>query len=194
LEDPIAPNQELFTEEVKKGSDSWEIHLSLFPAVQRVLNPPFINPHLPKMYRIYRQLIPFLRKDEIPGLIGLEITEYVRRPKLEKLPRGNPLTSRVAFEDIRSAIRAKDREKTAILMATFYAQAGGTELARQVLLLGSGYLKDSLGHSVSCTAFILLEMLERIDQDPWPAATILADYLQGRFLPPSLTNPGYWHG
>jgi hypothetical protein len=166
----------LFTEEIKKGGDAWKIHLSLFPAVQRVLNPPFINPHLPKMYCIYRQLIPYLRRDEIPELIGLEITEYARRPKLEKLPKGNPLTTHVAFDDIRSAIRAKDREKTAILMATFYAQAGGTELARQLLLLGSGYLKDSLGHSVSCTAFILLEMLERTDQDPYPALTTLADY------------------
>jgi hypothetical protein len=61
-------------------------------------------------------------------------------------------------------------------MATFYAQAGGAELARRLLLLGSGYLRDSLGHSVSCTAFILLEMLERTDQDPWPALVTLADY------------------
>jgi hypothetical protein len=30
--------------------DAWQIHLSLFAVVQRVLNPPYINPHLPKMY------------------------------------------------------------------------------------------------------------------------------------------------
>ena len=38
--------------------DPWKIHLSLFPAVDRVLNPPFINPHLPKMYNICRDLLP----------------------------------------------------------------------------------------------------------------------------------------
>ena len=49
---------ELFREGVSGGIDSWEIHQSLFPVVQRVLNPPFINPHLPKMYRICREFIP----------------------------------------------------------------------------------------------------------------------------------------
>ena len=167
---------ELFMEEIAKGGDAWEIHLSLFPLVQRVLNPPFINPHLPKMYRIYRELIPYLNKDEIPALIRLEVTEYARRPKLEKLPKANLLTSTVSFSDVESAIREQDWEKATVLMATFYAQAGGTELARRLLLLGSGYLNDSLGHSVSCTAFILLEMLERTDQDPWPALATLTDY------------------
>jgi hypothetical protein len=167
---------ELFMEEITKGGNAWEIHLSLFPLVQRVLNPPFINPHLPKVYRIYRELIPYLNKDEIPALIRLEITEYARRPKLEKLPKVNLLTSTVAFSNVESAIREQDWEKTTVLMATFYAQAGGTELARRLLLLGSGYLNHSLGHSVSCAAFILLEMLERPDQDPWPALATLADY------------------
>jgi hypothetical protein len=109
-----------------------------------------------------------LKKDEIQPLISLELTEYTRRPKLEKLPKGKPLTTPVFFKDVESAIREQDREKTAVLMATFFAQAGGADLARRLLLLGSGYLRDSLGHSVSCTAFILLEMLERADQDPWP--------------------------
>ena len=77
LEDSdISRTKELFAEEIEKGSEAWEIHLSLFPAVQRVLNPPFINPHLPKMYRIYRQLMPYLKKDEIPRLIGLQVAEY----------------------------------------------------------------------------------------------------------------------
>ena len=31
--------------------DAWQIHLSLFAVVQRVLNPPYINPHLPKNVR-----------------------------------------------------------------------------------------------------------------------------------------------
>jgi hypothetical protein len=167
---------ELFIEEMTKGGNAWEIHLSLFPLAQRVMNPPFINPHLPKMYRIYRELIPYLKKDEIPALIRLEITEFARRPKLEKLPKASLLTSAVSFSDIESAIREKDWDKATVSMATFYAQEGGAELARRLLLLGSGYLNDSLGHSVSCTAFILLEMLERSDQDPWPALSTLADY------------------
>ena len=178
----ITRTNELFVEEMGKGSDPREVHLALFPEVQRVLNPPFINPHLPKMYHIYRQLMPYLKEDEIPAFIGLELTEYARRPKLEKLPKAKPLTTPVSFKDVESAIHEQDRDKTAVLMATFYVQAGGAELARRLLLLGSGYLQDSLGHSVSCTAFILLEMLERTNQDPWPALVTLADYFcKGEF-------------
>jgi hypothetical protein len=185
----ITRTNDLFAEEMRKGGDPWEIHLALFPSVQRVLNPPFINPHLPKMYRIYRQLMPYLEKDEIPAFIGLELREYARRPKREKLPKRNPLTTSVSFKDVESAIREQDCEKTAALMATFYSQVGGAELARRLLLLGSGYLEDSLGHSVSCTAFILLEMLERTDQDPWPALVTLADYFcKGAFH----TTPVIW--
>ena len=36
---------EHFKEMLKKGGDPWEIHRSIFPVVQKVLNPPFINPH-----------------------------------------------------------------------------------------------------------------------------------------------------
>jgi len=50
-------------------------------------------------------------------------------------------------------------------MSAFCDQKGRTEFARRLLLLGSGYLKVSLGHSLSCTAFILLEMLQRRDRD-----------------------------
>ena len=152
------------------------------------LNPPFINPHLPKMHRIYRELIPYLKKDEIPALIRLEVNEYTRRPKLEKLPKANLLPSTVSFSDVESAIREQDWEKTTVVMATFHAQAGGTDLARRLLLLGSAYLNPSLGHSVSCTAFILLEMLERTDQDPWPALATLADYFckGGFYVTPAL--------
>jgi hypothetical protein len=185
---------ELFTEELNRGRDPWKIHLSLFPLVQRVLNPPFINPHLPKMYRIYRELVPYLEKDEIPALIRLEISEYARRPKLEKLPAVSLLTSTISFNDIESAIREKDWEKATVSMATFYAQAGGAELARRLLFLGSGYLNDSLGHSISCTAFILMEMLERSDQDPWPALSTLADYFcKGGFhtTPPLRKTPAF---
>ena len=191
--DPTQAN-ELFMKEMAKGRDAWEIHLSLFPLVQRVSNPPFINPHLPKMYCIYRELIPYLKKDEIPAFIRLEITEYAKRPKLEKLPKANLLTSTVSFTDVESAIREQDWEKTSLLMATFYAQAGGTELARRLLLLGSGYLNHSLGHSISCTVFILLELLDRTDQDLWPAFATLANYFcKGGFhtTPPLRKTPAF---
>lgn len=180
---------ELVRREMDEGRSAREIHLSLFPVVQQVLNPPFINPHLPKMYRIYNELTSYLREDEIPALVRLEVNEYARRPKLAKLPKAERLTSPVSFGDIESAIRQQDWEKTAVLTGTFYAQAGGKELARRLLLLGSGYLDDSLGHSVSCTAFILLEMIDRVDQDPWPALSTLADYFcKGQFhtTPPLL--------
>jgi len=181
-----ATNQ--FKKKLEKGVEAWDIHLSLFSAVQRVLNPPFINPHLPKMYRIYRDFIPYIMKEDIPPLVQLEITEYAKRPKLEKLPKGKLLTSSVSFGEVESVIRKQDLEKTATLMATFYSQKGGTEFSRRLLLLGSGFLDDSLGHSISCTAFILLEMIERVEQDPWPAMTTLADYFcKGRFhTPPGL--------
>jgi hypothetical protein len=178
----VPRSSELLRKRLRKGDDAWEIHLSLYPLVQRVQNPPFINPHLPKMYRIYRELEPPLRKNDVPALIHLEVAEYARRPKLKELPKAKPLSSSVSFRDVEAAIGDGDWERTAALMATFYAQEGRTELARRLLLLGSGYLDGSLGHSVSCTAFILLEMLERTDQDPWPALATLADYFcKGRF-------------
>ena len=169
-------------ENLTESNRAWEIHLSLFPLVQRVLNPPFINPHLPKMYRICREFIPYLETNEIEGLVRLEVNEYARRPKLEKLPKKDPLPSPVSFKEVESAIGEQDREKTAVLMRTFLEQKGIEEAARRLLLLGSGYLSQSLGHSVSCTAFILLEMMEQKDRDPWPALLTLADYFcKGRF-------------
>lgn len=178
----VPRSSDLLRRRLRKGDDAWEIHLSLYPVVQRVLNPPFINPHLPKMYRIYRELVPHLRKNDVPSMIHLEVAEYARRSKLKELPKTKPLSSSVSFRDVEAAIGYRDWEKTASLMATFYAQEGGTELARRLLLLGSGYLDRSLGHSVSCTAFILLEMLERTEQDQWPALATLADYFcKGRF-------------
>jgi hypothetical protein len=161
---------------VRQGVDPWKIHLSLFETAQRVQNPPFINPHLPKMYAICRELVPCLSEGKAGALLSLEIREYARRPKMEKLPRANPLSSPVGFKEIEAAIQANDAEKTATLMATFLRQESGAEFARRLLLLGSGYLNSSLGHSVSCTAFILSEMLERTDLDPWPALSTLALY------------------
>jgi hypothetical protein len=165
-----------------EGHDAWEIHLLLFPTVQRVLNPPFINPHLPKMYAINRELMPYLQKDDVPPLIRLEVMEYTRRSKLEKIKKLGLLKHAVRFTDIESAVGEQDKEKTATLMATFHAQSGEEELARRILLLGSGYLSNSLGHSISCTAFILQEMSDQKGEDLWPAFTTLADYFcKGRF-------------
>lgn len=173
---------ELLKNEMTQKGRAWAVHLSLFPLVQRVLNPPFINPHLPKMYRISREFVPYLAEEDIPALVKLEISEYTRRAKLEKIPKAPRLSSSVSFEDIETAIRDGEREKAAALLNAFLEQKGGPELARRLVLLGSGYLDDSLGHSVSCTAFILLEMMERSDQDPWPALATLADYFcKGRF-------------
>jgi hypothetical protein len=134
------------------------------------------------MYRICREFIPYLETNEIEGLVRLEVSEYARRPKLEKLPKKDPLPSPISFKEVESAIGEQDREKTAVLMRTFLEQKGIEEAARRLLLLGSGYLSQSLGHSVSCTAFILLEMMEQKDRDPWPALSTLADYFcKGRF-------------
>jgi len=173
---------EQFQKEMSRGDRAWEIHLSLFTVVQRVLNPPFINPHLPKMHAICRELIPFLRNDEISGLVHIEAVEYARRPKLEKIPKPDVPATSVTITDIESAVKDQDQRRTAALMSALYEQEGGASFSRRLLLLGSGYLDNSLGHSISCTAFILNEMLERVDEDPWPVIATLADYFcKGRF-------------
>jgi hypothetical protein len=134
------------------------------------------------MYAIYRELVAYLEKDRIASFVALEIQEYARRAKMERIPRAYPSGSTVSFTEIESAIREKDTAKAAALMAAFLDQKGGPEFAGRLLLLGSGYLKVSLGHSISCTAFMLLEMLHRRDQDPWPALCALANYFcQGGF-------------
>jgi hypothetical protein len=177
----------LFQDMARKAEDANQVHLFLYPVVQQVMNPPFINPHLPKMYSIYRELAPYLKKDEVPAFIQLEVTEYARRPKLEKLPRATLPESPVSFHDIEISIRKNDPKQAAVRMVCFCSQHGGTEFARRLLLLGSGYLDHSLGHSISCTAFILLEMLKRPEQDFWPALATLADYFcKGGFH----TTPG----
>lgn len=190
----VSEASKLLKESLEKTGDAWEVHTSLFPVVQRVLNPPYINPHLPKMYAINRLLVPYLKRDEIPALVQLEVAEYAQRQKREKLPKAKLMTSPVSFKHIESAIGYRDWEKTAVLMASLYVQEGGEEFARRLLLLGSGYLDQSLGHSFSCTTFILLEMMERKDQDPWPALATLADYFcKGRFhsTPPLRKSPAF---
>jgi hypothetical protein len=182
---------EYFEEAIGRGDKPWDMHLSLFPVVQRVLNPPYINPHLPKMYAICRELIPYLDPGEAAALVRLELGEYARRPKLEKPHAGKHAGSTVSFNEIEATVRADDREKTVALLSVFHAREGGKELARRLLLLGGGYLDQSLGHSVSCTAFILLEMLERSDQDPLPSLFALAHYFcKGHFhTTPPLVKP-----
>ena len=159
---------------MEQGDDPWAIHEELFPVAQRVLNPPFINPHYPKMYRIVRELAAYLEPDDLPGLLRLEVSEYARQPKLDLIPRTQTgLTSLEAFQE---AIRAKDVAAAAAHMGAFHRAFGAVELARRLLLLGSGYLEGSLGHSVSCTGFIVQEMIHQESQDPWPTLAFLADY------------------
>jgi|GEM_PF-1132189 len=183
---------EAFDEEVSAGNDPWDIHLSLFPTAQKVLNPPFINPHLPKMHRIYRELAARIEREDIGPLIRIEVAEYARRPKLEAVPARGVRNGPVRFEEIESALSGGHAEATARLMASFFIQSGGAELTKKMLLLGSGYMEESLGHSVSCTAFILTEALARTDRDPWPALFTLADYFHKggfRSTPPLQTQP-----
>ena len=172
--------------------DPWKVHLSLFPAVDRVLNPPFINPHLPKMYNICRDLAPHLSKEGKKSLVYLELMEYARRPKLDPAPRKATPRSTINFADIEKSIEEKDRDNVALLLDAFIKQQGVPKLVRYLLLLGSGYVRQSLGHSVSCTAFILRELALRRGVNRWPALTLLADYFcKGGFcVTPPLTEDG----
>ena len=173
---------ELVRGEIAKEGRAWEIHLSLFLLVQRVENPPFINPHLPKMHGIIREFLPYLEADDLPPLVRMEINEYTRRPKSAVPEKPTIRPQSVSFSEIETAIREDEREKVAALMQAFAELNGKAELARRLLLLGSGYLNLSLGHSISCTAFILLEMIERNDQDTWPVMGTMAEYFcRGKF-------------
>jgi len=158
------------------GHEPWEIHESLFPLVLRVVNPPFINPHLPKMYAINREFVQFLQPAEIASLLRVEMEEYTRREKVAPHVKSSLVSSIVDFNDIESAIASKSVSTTAATMAAFLGLAGPEMLARRLLILGSGYLDGSLGHSLSCTAFILMEMITRKDVDAWPSLVLLSDY------------------
>ena len=165
-----------FREKIRRGEDPLSIHLSLFPAALRVLNPPFFNGHMPKMYSLCRDLIPYLEKEEVAALVLLEINEYAKRLLL-KLPSILSLPAvPFSFTHVESALSRRDREEATLLMAAFASQKGRQELARRILLLGSGYLDKSLGHSVSCSAFILREILDRPDQDPLPGLLTISDF------------------
>jgi hypothetical protein len=171
-----------FSATMEKGCKAWDVHLALFPIVQQILNPPYINPHLPKMYGVCREFIPYLESAEIEPLVRLELSEYTRRSKLEKPSVGRSFKKNVTFNQIEAAIGTEDRDKTVALLSAFHERQGAKELVRRLLLLGSGYIDQSIGHSISCTTFILLEMLKRVDQDPLPSLFALAHYFcKGHF-------------
>jgi len=161
-----------------QGMEAWDIHLSLFETAQWVMNPPFINPHLPKMHAVCREFQPLLEKEDVLPLVRLEVSEYARRPKMERLVRPRPLLPATSFDAIEAAIRNNDAIEAALLMESFLSLEGTEELSRRLLLLGGGSdeLKASLGHSISCTAFLLLEMVARADLDHWSTLAVLADY------------------
>ncbi len=154
----------------------WKIHEALFAVAQTVLNPPFINPHLAKMYAIDREFVPYLNTEDTALLLDVEVEEFARREKLPPLEKPTSPPSGTTFSDIEKAIGQSNVAETAIRMESFLQSAGSAQFAGKMLLLGSNYLNNSLGHSVSCTAFILLEMIQRKDQNPWPVLSLLADY------------------
>jgi hypothetical protein len=117
-----------------------------------------------------------LNKDEIPALVRLEISEYTQRQKISELPARLPKAFSVSIPLIGKAIGKGDREVVAGMFSAYLEKTSPAELARCLLLIGGEYLGNSLGHSVSCTAFILLEMMERPDKDYRPALGCLADY------------------
>ena len=157
-------------------NDPWFVHDSLYPIVQRVRNPPFINPHLPKMYAINRELAEYLQPIERRSLVGLEVEEYTRREKTPAVVPPATFPEKATFDDIEKAISQGDVEKTAQLLYVYKENRGAERLANKLLLLGSGYLNGSLGHSISCSAFILLEMLNRQDEISWSVISVLAEY------------------
>ena len=181
-----------FDERMSAGIDPWELHRSLFPTAQKVLNPPFINPHLPKMYAVNRELILRLEAEDIGSLVRIEVSEFARRSKMRSIPQHRSENGGVRFEEIESALPLEAPEKTAAMMMSYSIQNGIHELARKMLMLGSGYLGESLGHSLSCTAFILMEAMAPGDHDVWPALYTVANYFQKggfRNMPAMQTGP-----
>ncbi|MDD2558801.1 MAG: hypothetical protein PHH87_11045 [Desulfuromonas sp.] len=177
-ESDVSVAQAELEEKKEQGMDAWSIHLSLFETAQWVINPPFINPHLPKMHAVCREFKPLLEKEDVLPLVRLEVSEYTRRPKMERFARPRPPLPATSFDAIEAAIRSKDAREAALLMESFLSLEGTGELSRRLLLLGGGSdeLKASLGHSISCTAFLLLEMVARADFDHWSTLAVLADY------------------
>ncbi|NNK96742.1 MAG: hypothetical protein HKP41_20520 [Desulfobacterales bacterium] len=167
---------------LEDGVEPWAIHEALFPIIHGVLNPPFINPHLPKMYAINRELVSYMEPEDVALLLRLEVEEYTWREKSHLHAKPISIPTINDFTEVEKAIARADVIATAIALNAFLQAAGSTLLAKKLLLLGSGYLNSSLGHSISCTAFILLEMIYRKDEDPWPVMVSLAEYFcKGNF-------------
>ena len=167
---------------LRSGVDPWTIHEAMFPLVHRVLNPPFINPHLPKMYGINRELITYLPPEDIPKLVHLEVEEYTRREKSPQIPKPTVIPEVDRFSRIEKTIAKQNVESTAKALLSFLQNKGPKTLIKHLLILGSRYLDQSLGHSLSCTAFILLELNVRREEDPWPVLVAIAQYFcRGNF-------------
>src|SRR3989304_1774507 len=105
----------LLESDLAQQGRAWAVHLSLFPVVQRVATPPFINPPLPKMYGILRDFLPYLAVDDLPALVRLEINEYARRTKLKVLTPPATVRRAVSFADVEAAFREANRQKAAVL-------------------------------------------------------------------------------
>ena len=167
---------------LEEGKEPWAIHEALFPVVQSVLNPPFINPHLPKMYAINRELAGHLEPEDISMLVRVEVEEYARREKLQPIAKPSLIPVVNDFTNVEKAIATRDVHTTAETLSAFLAREGPLSLAKNLLILGSGYLDQSLGHSISCTAYLLIEMDARRDEDPWPVMVSIAEYFcKGNF-------------
>jgi hypothetical protein len=167
---------------LEEGRAPWAIHEALFPVVQSVLNPPFINPHLPKMYAINRELAGYLDQEDIATLVRVEVEEYARREKRAPVAKPSLVPVVDDFTGVEKAVATGEVETTAATLSSFLARAGPLPLAKHLLILGSGYLSQSLGHSISCTAYLLMEMDIRREEDPWPVLVSLAEYFcKGNF-------------
>lgn len=152
-----------------------EIREGFYTAAQMALNPPFINPHLPKMYNILRELYPYLGMEDQKALLRLEVSEYAQRTKLPPIPRSHEV-AKYSDAELEEAIEEKDGAKAAAALSALQLSGGNAALSERLLRLGGGYLDHSLGHSVSCTSFILREIARHSATDSWPSISVLADY------------------
>jgi hypothetical protein len=82
-------------------------------------------------------------------------------------------------EELLKAIQASDTDKVANILSAINLFKGAPQLTSTLLKLGSGYMDKTLGHSISCTAFILLDYAKRAEAELWPAYTGLANYYCG---------------
>jgi hypothetical protein len=163
-------------------ADVETIREEIFPAAQMVLNPPYINPHLPKMYNILRDLYPTLDPESKSELVKLEVTEYTRRPKLPQAPSIQEETS-IGEGELEAAIEDGDVPRAAMILHTIERLNGNEALSKKLLTIGGAQLEGSLGHSVSCTTFILREISRHPPSEAFPSIWALANYFcKGKFL------------